>query len=162
MPHDDRYKIIPSVYLILKREEQVLLARRCNTGYEDGKYGLVAGHAEEGETLAEALTREVYEEAGVVLDQKNVALTLTMHRWCGDHQRLDFFFTATGFDGEPRINEPDKCDGMRWFPADRLPENTVAYIRQAIECWREGVRYIELDWPEEQVRMEQKYKGAEV
>lgn len=153
MPHNDRYKIIPSVYLILKREGKVLLARRCNTGYEDGNYGLVAGHAEEGETLIEALEREVREEAGVQLHRDTIKHTLTMHRWCGDHQRLDFFFTAEGFNGELTIAEPDLCDDMSWFPENEIPENTIAYIRHAIECHRDGVTYAEYEWPNERVKI---------
>ena len=35
------------VYLVLERDGKVLLSLRENTGYEDGKWSLVAGHAEE-------------------------------------------------------------------------------------------------------------------
>lgn len=146
MSHKDRYKVIPSVYLILEREGTFLLSRRYNTGYEDGNYSLVAGHGEEGESLTSALQREIKEEAGIELDPDGVTLVLTMHRWCGDHARLDFFFTAKDFHGEIENKEPDKCDDLRWFSSEELPENIIPYIRKAIECVRTGVSYCEFDW----------------
>lgn len=41
---EERYKFICAVYLLLIKENQILLLKRANTGYEDGKYSLVAGH----------------------------------------------------------------------------------------------------------------------
>lgn len=40
----ERFKVVPAVYLVLRRGEGVLLLRRANTGYQDGKYSLIAGH----------------------------------------------------------------------------------------------------------------------
>jgi 8-oxo-dGTP pyrophosphatase MutT (NUDIX family) len=61
------FKIIPSVYLLLFKGNQVLLSKRANTGYEDGNYGLVSGHVESNETLREAMVREAAEEVGLTL-----------------------------------------------------------------------------------------------
>lgn len=47
---DQRFKLILSVYLIFERDGKVLLLKRQNTGYEDGNYGLVAGHADGNES----------------------------------------------------------------------------------------------------------------
>jgi len=63
----ERYKITPASYLVLIEDNKILLQRRFNTGYEDGKYSLVAGHVDEGETFTEAIIREVKEEAGITL-----------------------------------------------------------------------------------------------
>jgi 8-oxo-dGTP pyrophosphatase MutT (NUDIX family) len=67
------------VYLLLEKDGKTLLIRRFNTGYEDGNYGLTAGHAEEKETFREALKREVQEEIGVILDIEKIHLVHTMH-----------------------------------------------------------------------------------
>lgn len=148
MPHDDRFKLIPSVYLLLEKNSKILLMRRCNTGFEDGNYGLFAGHAEEGETLTNALQREVLEEAGIVLDTKKVQLVHTMHRNCGDHERIDFFFTTDSWEGEITNMEPDRCDHFDWFDLNDLPENTIKYITKAIDHWQKGVIYSEFGWPD--------------
>ncbi len=44
------------------------------------------------------------------------------------------------------IMEPHKCDELKWFDMDDLPDNMVPYVRQAIECFKEGVFYSEFGW----------------
>ena len=61
----ERFKIITAVHLILIENERVLLQRRYNTGYEDGKYSVVAGHVEENEDVITAMQREALEEIGI-------------------------------------------------------------------------------------------------
>ena len=51
MPHP-RFPV--AVHILLRRDDEVLLVRRCNTGYEDGKLSVVAGHVEPGETVTRA------------------------------------------------------------------------------------------------------------
>ena len=70
----DRYKYICAVYLILIKGNQILLLKRVNTGYEDGKYSLVAGHMDGNETIKQAMIREAREEAGIAIEnyQNNV------------------------------------------------------------------------------------------
>lgn len=138
--------MIASVYLVPIRDGKVLLSRRFQTGYEDGNYGLVAGHMEGEETVREAMAREAREEAGVELDLDGTKLALTMHRWCGDHERVDFFLTADAWTGEFRNMEPERCDDLQWFPADALPENTIDYIADAIAGVRNGTAYLEHGW----------------
>lgn len=142
----DRFKIIPSVYAFFLRDGQILLSRRFQTGFEDGKYSLPAGHAEEKETFREALIREVSEEIGVRVSPEALALTVTMHRSCGDHERVDFFFTVKKWEGEITNKEPNKCDDLRWFPVENLPSNTIPYIRNAIESFVKGNCYSEFGW----------------
>ena len=52
IPPEKRFKLILSVYLILVKDGKTLLLRRTNTGYEDGNYGLVAGHVDGNENVA--------------------------------------------------------------------------------------------------------------
>ena len=42
-------------------------------------------------------------------------------------ERIDFFFTARSWTGEPRIVEPDKCADLRWCPLDALPDPVVPH-----------------------------------
>ena len=142
----DRFKLIPSVYVLLIKDGQILLLRRFQTGYEDGKYGLVAGHADGGETMTTAMIREAKEEAGIDLMKDDLKLVLTMHRWCGDHERIDLFFTVEEWQGEINNMEPNKCDDLSWFSLDQLPENTIPYIQTAINCYFRGERYCEFGW----------------
>ena len=148
MPYEDRFKLIASVYAFLIRDGRILLLRRQNTGYEDGNFGLVAGHHDGCETLRQAMQREAREEAGLVIGDNDLELALTMHRWCGDHERLDVFFAVNKWQGEIANAEPDKCSELTWFPLDRLPENIIGYIAAAIDCFRRGEKYCEFGWAE--------------
>ncbi|MFA7286575.1 MAG: NUDIX domain-containing protein [Patescibacteria group bacterium] len=141
----DRYKLIASVYLLFVKNDKILLLLRANTGYEDGKYGLVAGHLESGESLTNGAIREAKEESGVVIEPSDLVLRATMHRRQFD-ERLDFFFEVKKWSGELRNAEPDKCDDLSWFPLDDLPANTIPYIRQAIDCYRKDIGYSEFGW----------------
>ena len=140
-----RFKQITSLYLILIRDGKILLLRRINTGYEDGKYGLVAGHVDEGESITNAAIREAREESGVGIDLHDLFVKTTMHRKQND-ERVDFFFEVTKWSGEIQNAEPHKCDDLRWFPLSDLPLNTIPYIREAIECYQNGIFYSEFGW----------------
>jgi 8-oxo-dGTP pyrophosphatase MutT (NUDIX family) len=144
------FDFIPEVYLLLSRNGEVLLLKRKNTGYHDGNYGLIAGHKEEHESILSGLIREAREEAGLELHPKHLRLVHVLHR-SEENERVGFFFVAEHWDGDPINMEPEKCEELRWFPVDRLPENAIPYIRQAIMCWRAGVPYsdtIGREWQE--------------
>ncbi len=125
-----RFTIVPAVYLVLIRRGRILLSRRFNTGFEDGKYALIAGHVEAGETPEQALVRESREEAGIAID--GLELVHTMYRRGQQSTRIDLFFRARRWRGTPRVREPEKCDDLSWFPIDRLPKKTSPFTRQAI------------------------------
>lgn len=145
MKPSERFKLILSVYLILVKDGKTLLLRRANTGYEDGNYGLVAGHADGNEAATDALCREVLEESRLRLNPKEVRFVHLMHR-VGDDERIDVFFTVDNWEGEPINNEPEKCDDLSWFPLNQLPNNTIPYIKQALYCYQEGTTYSEFGW----------------
>jgi ADP-ribose pyrophosphatase YjhB (NUDIX family) len=141
----DRFKIIPTSHLILVKDGKILLLRRFNTGWSDGQYSVVAGHLDGNETFLQAMIREAKEEAGIELSQEDLEVVHVVHRKSNE-ERIDFFILAKRWKGEPRNMEPHKCDDLNWFEMDRLPDNTIPYIRQAIGCFRKGVFYSEHGW----------------
>lgn len=131
-----RFSLIAAVHLFLLRDQQVLLLRRYQTGYEDGNYSVIAGHLEGGEEIKAAMAREAWEETGIILMPDDLAVVGVMHR-CTDEKRVDFFLTASQWSGELANREPEKCDDLRWYWRDALPDNIVPYVRQALEnVWR--------------------------
>ena len=68
----ERHKEVPASYLVLIKGGKILLQRRFNTGYMDGKYSLPAGHVDEGESFGKCIAREAKEEIGVDVDIKDL------------------------------------------------------------------------------------------
>ena len=144
----DRFRVYSAVFLILRKDDQVLLHRRRNSGYYDGSYGLVSGHIDGNEPFIEALQREAKEEAGIRVGQKDVRFVHAMHRSSPDDGReyVDMFFEATTWRGEPQNMEPHKCDELSWHPLDNLPDNIVPSVKAALENYRKGECYTEFGW----------------
>jgi 8-oxo-dGTP pyrophosphatase MutT (NUDIX family) len=141
----ERFRVVIEVHLFLVRDDHLLMLRRFNTGYEDGNYGVIAGHMDGGEPAAAAMAREAMEEAGITVQPSDLRLIHVMHRRT-DPERIALFFTVDTWQGEPHNAEPDKCDELCWRPLAALPENTVDYVRAAIGHVREGVLYSDRDW----------------
>ena len=64
-----RHSVPLDVYLLIRKENEVLLLRRYNTGFADGQYSLVAGCHEKNEPVTAALIREAKEEVGIDLNR---------------------------------------------------------------------------------------------
>lgn len=141
----DRFVVVPAAYVYLLRRppgagDEVLLQLRAGTGYMDGHWAAaVAGHVEKGESVFAAAQREAAEEVGV--REVDLAPLCAMHRTGrGDpvDERVDYFFTASSWSGQPRIVEPHKCADLRWFRLDDLPSPVVPHERRVLEALRAG------------------------
>ena len=136
----ERPKAVPAVYLILERDGKILLLLRKNVSYFPDHWGVPAGHVELDELPTKAMVREAEEEAGIRVQLEDLRLVHTMYRDKHDAtgERVDFFFTAEQWEGEPVNGEPDKCADVEWFPKDQLPENLVPNQAYALESIRRG------------------------
>lgn len=141
----ERFKLIASLYLFLIRDGKILLMRRFQTGYEDGKYALPSGHLEENESAIEGLIREVREEIGVIIKASDIQLVHVKHRREKDI-RIDLFYTVKKYSGNITNAEPDKCDDIKWFKLDKLPKNMIPYVKNALQCYLKGIIYSEVGW----------------
>lgn len=140
-----RSKYTVAVHLLFLHDEQVLLIRRFNTGYEDGNYSVVAGHVDTGESVTQAAIREAQEEVRVTLQPDDLQIVHVMNRKAED-ERIDFFVTVRNWAGEVVNNEPHKCDQLLWVTFDSLPPNLIPYVRQGIENYQAGLFYSEFGW----------------
>ena len=134
-----------NAYLILKKEKQILLHLRKNTGYYDGYYGLVSGHIEDGESAKEGLVREAKEEAGISIDALHLHFVHCLHRQT-NRLNIDLFFECDHWKGEIMNREPEKCTVLQFFPIHDLPSNMVGYVAQVVECATREKYYSEQGW----------------
>ena len=138
-----RFCVVPAAYVLLRRDDQVLLQLRQNTGYRDGYWAAAAaGHVERGESVIAAACREAAEELGVLIEPSALSPLTAMHRTHGNgepiDERVDFFFTCTTWSGEPEVLEPRKTVGLRWFALDALPDLVVPHERWVLQQLEDG------------------------
>jgi NAD+ diphosphatase len=104
----------PAVIVLVRDGDRCLLARKRE--WAPGRYALVAGFVDNGESLEGAVRREVKEEVGVdVTDVRYVG----SQNWPFPSQ-LMIGFVATYAGGEV-IVDPEELEDARWFSVDALP-----------------------------------------
>ncbi len=140
----ERFVVVPAAYVFLLRDgssgTEVLLQLRQNTGYMDDHWAAAAaGHVERGETAYDAAHREAAEEIAVT----DLALEFVTSMQRTQHsepidERVDFFFTARSWGGEPTVVEPEKCADLGWFPLTALPDPVVPHELQVLNGLRAG------------------------
>ena len=118
------------IVLIRRGADEVLLAHARN--FRTNFYGLIAGFVETGETLEEAVCREVMEETGLQI--KNI-------RYFGSQpwpypSGLMVGFTADYAGGRIHVQREEltKC---AWFRRDHLPTlpEKLSIARKLIDAW---------------------------
>jgi NAD+ diphosphatase len=104
----------PAVITLVRDGPRVLLARKA--GWAPGRYALVAGFVDNGESLEGAVAREVKEEVGVdITDIQYVG----SQNWPFPSQ-LMIGFVARYAGGEITIDQ-EELEDARWFDCDKLP-----------------------------------------
>jgi NAD+ diphosphatase len=120
--HSAYPRISPAMMVLVRRGREILLARH-NRG--PGRYTALAGFLEAGESVEEAVHREVREEVG--LEVKDLRY-FASQPWPFPHS-LMIAFTAEYAGGEVRV-DPAEIAEARWFgPGEALPELS---IRQSV------------------------------
>jgi NAD+ diphosphatase len=104
----------PAVIVLVRDGDRVLLARKSI--WAPGRYALVAGFVDNGESLEGCVRREVKEEVGVDVD----AITYVGSQNWPFPSQLMVGFVADYAGGEITI-DPEELEDARWFPRDALP-----------------------------------------
>jgi NAD+ diphosphatase len=115
----------PAVIVLVRDGERVLLARKAI--WAPGRYALVAGFVDNGESLEGAVAREVKEEVGV--DVKDIRYVGSQN-WPFPSQ-LMIGFVAQYAGGEIAIDR-EELEDARWFPRAELPTGPA---RHSIAGW---------------------------
>lgn len=115
--HSAYPRISPAMMVLVRRGETILLARHAGAG-RNVRFTALAGFLEAGESIEDAIHREVYEEVGLqVKDLRYFA----SQSWPFPHS-LMVAFTAEYAGGDLRL-DPNEIAEARWFgPGDPLPE----------------------------------------
>lgn len=141
----ERSKFPISVQLLLENQDKILLMKRKNTGYEDGKYSLPGGHVEANEEIRNALVREAKEEIGIDIDVGDLEFHKVLNRKVSENQEyIDFIFKTAHWSGNINNNEKDKCEEIIWVEKNQIPRNTLDFIPQLLN--KKESTYLPFNW----------------
>lgn len=122
----------PSMIVLVRHEHKLLLGRSAH--FPTGMYSTLAGFIEAGETVEEAVQREVMEEVGIAV--KNIR-PITTAPWPFPNT-LMLAYEAEALSSELTV-DPEELEDAQWFAYDNLPQlppkATIAYqlIERGVE-----------------------------
>lgn len=125
-------RISPAMMVLIKKGEQRLLACHANAPYK--RFTALAGFLEAGESVEEAVHREVFEEVGLRVHNLKY---FGSQSWPFPHS-LMIAFTADYLDGEI-VTDPGEISEARWFgPGDEWPtlSHTVSIASELLAAHR--------------------------
>jgi 8-oxo-dGTP diphosphatase len=130
--------------LIVDRDGRLFLSRRGpKSKNERGLWEFPGGSVEFGETLAQALQREMREEYGIevmvgeLLDVVDHILPDEGQHWVSPT------FLCTIAAGEPVIREPEKCSEIGWFVPEDVPAALTVITRQNLTHYLEHIHHLQ-------------------
>lgn len=107
-------RISPSIIVLIQRDDKLLMARSHH--FKPGVYGLIAGFVEAGESIEDAVHREVYEETQLTI--KNLRYFGSQSWPFPDSLMIGFFADYAG--GEI-VMDNNEIEDAGWYTPDNLP-----------------------------------------
>lgn len=128
-------QLATAVIVLVRKGNEVLLVHANN--FRTDFYGLVAGFVETGETLEEAVHREVMEETGLHIKNLRYFGSQPWPYPCG----LMVGFTADYDSGKIHLQRSELSKGS-WFDKDHLPHipEKLSIARKLIDAWLEELK----------------------
>ena len=123
-------ELATAIIVLIHRKDEVLLVHANN--FKTDFYGLIAGFVETGETLEEAVRREVMEETGITIKDITYWASQPWPYPCG----LMVGFYAEYDSGEIQLQRSELSKGA-WFHHDQLPQlpEKLSIARRLIDNW---------------------------
>ncbi len=125
-------RLAPAIIVLVERGREMLLARARR--FPTAMYSTLAGFVEPGETLEEAVVREVQEETGITVKEIRY---FGSQPWPFPHS-LMIGFTASYAGGQITLGDEENVDAG-WFAADNLPSlpDKISIARKLIDSFLE-------------------------
>jgi NAD+ diphosphatase len=126
-------RLSPAVIVLVRNETALLMVRGRRAA--PGRYSLVAGFVEPGETIEHAAHREVREETGIAI--KNIRYCASEPWPFPDSLMLGF---VAEYDGGEIVPDGVEIESARWFDRDHLPDlpPPLSLTRALIDRWAAG------------------------
>ena len=121
--------------IVNDKNETLLIKRTSKSRNEAGFWSKPGGLVDFGETVEDAIKREIKEELGIEIELADY-LGYTDHIISAEKQHwVAINYSAKIVNGEPRIMEPEKIDEIRWFKFNDLPEKMTQTTRESVQVY---------------------------
>ena len=124
------------VGVMVIKDGRVLLGKRKGS-HGAGEYAWPGGHLECMESFEVCAKREVMEETGIKIGDIHFLRILNLKDYPPKHY-VDIGLMAQWKSGEPKIMEPERCEGWNWYDMDKLPEPIFGPVPTYIEAYKTG------------------------
>jgi NAD+ diphosphatase len=130
-------RIDPAIIVLVRHGDRALLGRQAS--WPPRRYSTIAGFVEPGESLEDAVRREVREETGVSVGEVHYH---SSQPWPFPSS-LMLGFTAEGDGAAPRTQD-EELEDARWFTRDEVLRGDIllpppeAISRRLIDAWLAG------------------------
>jgi len=123
-------RVTPAVIVLIERDDRILLAR--GRAFVPRRFGIIVGFVEPGESLEDAVQREVREEVGIELARIDY---FGSQPWPFPHGIM-IGFRATHLRGEIALGDGELAEAG-WYGAKDLPEipAKLSIARRLIDDW---------------------------
>jgi NAD+ diphosphatase len=123
-------RVSPAVIVLIERDDRILLAR--GRAFAPRRFGIIAGFVEPGESLEDAVRREVREEVGIELGRIDY---FGSQPWPFPHGIM-IGFRAGHLRGEITLGDGELAEAG-WYGPDDLPEipAKLSIARRLIDDW---------------------------
>jgi len=123
-------RLSPAIIVLVRKDDSILMVR--GTRAPPGRYSLVAGFVEPGETIEHAVHREVLEETGIAI--KNARYRASEPWPFPDSLMLAFVADYAGGEVAP---DGIEVESAAWFDRDHLPDlpPRLSITRALIDDW---------------------------
>ena len=123
----DSHKIVHVAVAVIEQQGKVLIAKRPQNVHQGGFWEFPGGKVEAGETVIQALRRELQEELGITIGAQH-ALVKIKHDYADESVLLDVW-KVTAFDGQASGLEGQP---VRWVFPDALKQYDFPAANQPI------------------------------
>jgi NAD+ diphosphatase len=111
--------------------------------WEDNRWSILAGFVEPGESLSAAVIREMFEEAGVVVEEPHY---LGSQAWPFPYSLMLGFTAKLSADSPPHVADGVEIEKLRWFSREEIAAEALELMlpsrlsisRSMIERWFGG------------------------
>lgn len=114
---------------VIRSGSQVLVARRLADAHQGGLLEFPGGKVEPGESVQQALVRELEEETGIIIEPGNLQSLIGIRHDYGDKQVFLDVWETTAFQGEPVGREGQS---VQWIDWDELNDRDFPAANRSI------------------------------